>query len=275
MPKPKTAQSWLNQILVEHAQTERLRDQPNTNDDHWHGMTVSFRSDPHRTDDHLLDRLYQEVQPRHTLIDVGSGPGRLAFPLALKCRHVTAVEPSPAMAQAFREEAGAHNIQNVSLVESTWEDATTDPADVVLCSHVIYTARHVDSFAQKLTHHATERVLVILHWDPPQHRAYRLWPDVHGETRLPLPAAPQLLQVLDEMGIDYNVEDLPTPEFHGFQTPEEAWQQTRGMLFLTEGSEKDKLLRQVIPNHLEERNGELYIKDSRPMRPVLISWPKG
>ena len=268
-----TAQTWLNQIRAEHAQTERLRDQPNPNDDHWHGMTVSFRDDPHRTDDPLLDRLAREIQPNHTLIDVGAGPGRLALPLALKCRHVTAVEPSPAMSEAFREEADRHHIQNVTLVESTWEDAQTQPADIVLCSHVLYTARRIDEFVEKLTAHAKERVLVILHWDPPQHRAYRLWPDVHGETRLPLPAAPQLLQVLDEMGIEYNVEDLPTPDFHGFDSPDEAWQQTRGILFLTKGSKKDNLLRKVIPNHLEQRNDQLYLIDSQPMRPTLITWP--
>ena len=273
MPTPESAQNWLAMIRAEHAQTERLRDHPNPHDDHWHGMTVSFRSDPHRTDDPLLDRLAREVQPHHTLIDVGSGPGRLALPLALRCKHVTAVEPSPAMAEAFREEAAAHNIKNVTLVESMWEDAEVGPAHVVLCSHVIYTARHVDQFVRKLAHHANAKVLVILHWDPPQHRAYRLWPDVHGETRLPLPAGPQLLEVLDEMGISYNVEDLPTPDFHGFQTSDEAWQQTRGMLFLTEGSEKDRLLRSTIKNHLEERNGQLYLKDSKPMRPVLITWP--
>ncbi len=267
-----TARKWLDMIRAEHAQTERLRDQPNPYDDHWHGMTVSFRSDPHRTDDPLLDRLTREVQPHQTLIDVGAGPGRLAFPLALRCKHLTAVEPSPAMAQAFREEAANHNIRNVSLVESTWEDAEVSPADLVLCSHVIYTARRVDEFVQKLTDHATERVLVILHWDPPQSRAYPLWPHVHGETRLALPAGPQFLEALDEMGVAYNVEDLPAPELHGFQTPDEAWQQTRGMLFLTEGSEKDKLLRATIRDHLEERNGELYLKGAKPMRPILVTW---
>ena len=45
------------------------------------------------------------------------------------------------MAAAFLEESQHHNIQNVTLVESTWEDAATNPADIVLCSHVIYTAR--------------------------------------------------------------------------------------------------------------------------------------
>ena len=267
------AKKWLAMVQAEHAQTERLRDQPNPHDDHWHGMTVSFRADPHRTDDPLLDRLALEVKPHHTLIDVGSGPGRLALPLALRCRHVTAVEPSPAMAQAFLEEAQTHNIQNINLVESTWEDAQTQPADLVLCSHVLYTARRIDRFIDKLTSHALERVLVVLFWDPPQHRSYPLWPDVHGESRLPLPSAPQLLELLDEMGISPHVEDLPTPELRGFQTADEAWQQTRGMLFLTEGSEKDRLSRSTIENHLEQRDGELFLKDSKPMRPLLITWP--
>ena len=268
-----TAKKWLAMVQAEHAQTERLRDQPNPHDDHWHGMTVSFRADPHRTNDPLLDRLTSLVQPHQTLIDVGSGPGRLALPLALRCRHLTAVEPSPAMAQAFLEEAQTHNIQNVNLVESTWEDAQTQPADLVLCSHVLYTARRIDRFIEKLTAHALERVLVVLFWDPPQHRSYPLWPDVHGETRLPLPAAPQLLELLDEMGISPHVENLPTPDFHGFQTADEVWQQTRGMLFLTEGSEKDRHLRSTIENHLEERGGELFLKNSKPMRPLLITWP--
>ncbi len=272
MPTPETAQEWLAMIRAEHAQTERLRDQPNPHDDHWHGMTVSFRSDPHRTDDALLNRLLHLVNPGHTIMDVGAGPGRLALPLALRCSHLTAVEPSPAMAQAFREEADNHDIRNVTLVESTWEDAEVEPADIVLCSHVVYTARRIDTFLQKLTDHARECVLVILHWDPPQHRAYPLWPYIHGETRLPLPAGPQLLEVLDEMNISYTLEDLPTPELHGFQTPDEAWQQTRGMLFLTEGSEKDNLLRSTIEDHLEQRDGELYLKDAKPMRPVLITW---
>ena len=272
MPTLKSAQKWLAAIHAEHAQTERLRDQPNPYDDHWHGMTVSFRSDPHRTDDPLLDRLASLVRPHHTRLDVGAGPGRLAFPLALRCKHVTAVEPSPAMAEAFREESAAHKINNVNLVESTWEDAQTQPADLVLCSHVIYTARSVDTFVQKLTDHAKERVLVILFEKPPQHRTYRLWPEIHDEERIPLPAGPELMEVLNEMGISYQVEDLPTPEFHGFQTSDEAWEQTRGMLFLTEGSEKDRLLRTTIKNHLEQRDGELYLKGSKPMRPLLVSW---
>ena len=68
-----SAKKWLAMVQAEHAQTERLRDQPNPHDDHWHGMTVSFRADPHRTNDPLLDRLdFVEVQPHQTLIDVGS-----------------------------------------------------------------------------------------------------------------------------------------------------------------------------------------------------------
>ena len=270
---PTAADKWLRMVRAEHAQTERLRDQPNPHDDHWHGMTQSFRADPHRTDDPLLNHLIGLVEPHHTLLDVGSGPGRLALPLALRCRRVTAVEPSPAMAEAFRQEARAHQIHNVDLIEATWEDADSPTADLVLCSHVLYTVRRIDEFVQKLTSHAAERVLVILFEQPPQHRTYRLWPAVHGEPRLILPSAPQLLKALDQMGVDYRVEDLPTPEFHGFESNDEAWQNTRGMLFLTEGSKKDGLLRSVIGNHLERRGDTLFLKGSKPMRPILISWP--
>ena len=39
------------------------------------------------------------------------------------------------------------------------------------------------------------------------------------------------------------------------------------MLFLTEGSEKDRLLRSTIEDHLEQRDGELFLKDSKPHAP--------
>ena len=260
-------------VEAEHSQTDRLRDQTPPHQDHWHGMTTSFKSDPHRSGDTLLDRPALEIQPQHTVIDVGAGPGRLALPLALRCLNVTAVEPSPSMAQAFLGEANSHGISNVSLVQSKWEEAHVDPADIVLCSHVLYTVLDIDSFIRKMDAHARERVVIVLFWDPPQQRVYPLWPCVHGEERLWLPAVPQLLAVLQEMGIEAEVDELPPdPEVKGYDTLDAAWRQLRERLFLEENSAKDRLLKQVLGEFLEEREGGYFLKDSPPMRTAIISW---
>ena len=257
---------------AEHAQTERLRDPAPPPSDHWRGLADRFRSDPFRSDDPLLGLLTQKIEPHHTLIDVGAGPGRLALPLALKCRHVVAVEPSSSMGGAFLEEAALHNISNVSLVRAGWEEAQVEPADVVLCSHVLYTVQDIGAFVRKLEAHAQEWVCVVIFREPPQRRLYPLWERVHGEERLWLPSLPQFKEVLRELRIEGEMEDLPPQAPSGFDNLEEAWNQLRGRLFLTEGSSKDRLLGQVLAEELEEFEEGMRLRGSPPMEPVLVSW---
>ena len=46
---------------------------------------------------------------------------RYALPLALRCRRVTVVEPSPSMVAQLREGAKEAEIENISSVEAGWE----------------------------------------------------------------------------------------------------------------------------------------------------------
>ena len=123
------------------------------------------------------------------------------MPLALHCSHVTAVEPSPSMASLLTEQAREHEIRNVTLLQETWEDAQVEVGEVALCAHVIYTARDPAAFVKKLGAHARRYVAVVLFSAPPQSQLYSLWPPVHGEERLPLPALPELEELLQELGI--------------------------------------------------------------------------
>ncbi|HZA22763.1 MAG TPA: methyltransferase domain-containing protein [Dehalococcoidia bacterium] len=93
-------QRWKTMIQAEHAQSEKMRI-PAPTGDHWQDYAQMFRTDPHRSGDPLLDRLLAEVSLDDTLIDVGAGGGRMALPLALHCRHVVAVEPSPSMVRVL------------------------------------------------------------------------------------------------------------------------------------------------------------------------------
>ena len=270
--KMTAVQNWKAMVEAEHAQTERLRDPAPPPTDHWQGLADRFRSDPFRSDDPLLELLTKKVESQHTLIDVGAGAGRLALSLALRCRHVVAVEPSPSMAEAFLEEAASHNISNVSLVRAGWEEAEVEPARVVLCSHVFYTVKDIGTFVRKLEAHAQEWVCVVIFREPPQRRLYPLWERVHGEERLWLPSFPQFKEVLRELRIEGEMEDLPPQDPAGFNNLEEAWNQLRGRLFLTEGSPKDRLLGQVLAEELEEFEGDMRLRGSPPMEPVLVSW---
>ena len=138
---------WREMIFWEHAQSDSMTPEPREAD-FWTPYARNFRTDPRREGDELLDFLLPQVTPEDTLIDVGAGGGRLALPLALHCRRVVAVEPSPSMCAVLRETAAEHNIDNVSLVESDWLNATVEQAEIVLCSHVVYAVQDIGPLSE-------------------------------------------------------------------------------------------------------------------------------
>ena len=263
-------------ILAEHAQSERMRaalaEEPPATRDHWQPYANMFQADPHRTDDAILNRLRQEVSPQHTVIDVGAGGGRMALPLALCCRQVVAVEPSPSMGEVLLQQAAEYSINNVSLVSATWEDSQVEPADLALCCNVVYTVQEIDCFVRKLEAHAGERVLVVMYNAPPQSQLYPLWEEIHGEERLALPSLPQFEQVLAEMGVDAQIDRLPPRGGYGFDNLEQAAQQLSRRLYLPEASDKLAKLIGLLPQRLEEIQGKLRVRGDVPLVPALISW---
>ena len=174
-------ETWGEMVRVEHEQSDRMRGVRPT--DHWTESAPQFKADPHRAGDALVEELRSRLRPGETLLDVGAGGGRLALPLALTCRTVTAVEPSPSMCSVLRETALEYNIANVSMIETGWLEASVEPADVVLCSHVVYVIEDIESFVRKMDSHARRLVLAVLFQSPPQSQIYSLWEQVHGEKR--------------------------------------------------------------------------------------------
>ncbi len=79
-------QRWREFVETEHAQSDRMREGTPPPQDHWRPFAQQFRADPRRTDDPLVNRLLQEVEPHQVVMDVGAGGGRLALPLAIRCR---------------------------------------------------------------------------------------------------------------------------------------------------------------------------------------------
>ena len=102
-------ETWGEMVRVEHEQSDRMRGTRPT--DHWRRYAHQFKADPRRTDDVLVERLRARLLPGDSLLDVGAGGGRLALPLALTCRSVTAVEPSPSMCAVLRETADEADIE--------------------------------------------------------------------------------------------------------------------------------------------------------------------
>jgi Methyltransferase domain len=131
----------------------------------WDGVAQS-RADRRLTQaDPLLDVLEPYLKPSRTLIDVGGGGGRYAAPLSKRLDWVTVVEPSLRMRERLPD------LDNLTVIASNWQEAETQPASLVLCSHVLYWIAASVLFVEKLEAAASERVFVVLRDGPHPHPA--------------------------------------------------------------------------------------------------------
>ena len=186
-----------------------------------------------------------------------------------------AMRASAAMAEVLRRQATDFAVSNVSVFEAKWEEAEVEPADIVLCAHVLYVVADVETFVRKMESHARERVLVVLYQAPPQSGIYTLWELVHGEKRIPLPALPEFQEVLAQLGINARVEMLAQQPARGFENQEQALAQLADRLYLAPATPQMNKLEKVLPDLLEVAGDSLIIKGSQPMEPALVSWQPG
>ncbi len=168
--------AWKTAVEAEHAQYDRVREEAKS-DDFWRPLAHKF-TPPKKGEaapDDTVERLAELVSPDGTVLDVGSGGGRLSIPLAEHCSHVTAVEPSEAMREQLIATAEEWNVQNISVVPSTWEEAEVDQHDLVVCAHVVYTVTEIESFINKLTAHARKTAALISFERPATSSYLPLW----------------------------------------------------------------------------------------------------
>ena len=266
-------ETWGEMVRVEHEQSDRMRGVRPA--DHWTQYARQFKDDPHRTGDVLVDRLRSRLQPDDVLLDVGAGGGRLALPLSLSCSSVTAVEPSPSMCAVLRETADEYSI-DINVIESDWVSAQVEPADVILCSHVVYVIEDIGAFVRKINSNARRLVLMVVFQSAPQSQMYTLWEQVHEEYRHPLPSLPHFTPVLDEMGISYQVDELPPDAARGFDSEEEARSMIAQRLYIALGSDAEAKLSEILDTSLQQESDGIWrIKGSQPLQTCIVSWERG
>src|SRR5688572_3069373 len=90
----------------------------------WDAMAGNFRADPHRALDPNLEIVASYIEPGDVVVDVGGGAGRIGLPLALRCRELVNVDPSPGMLREFEASALEAGITNARGVEAGWMEAT-------------------------------------------------------------------------------------------------------------------------------------------------------
>lgn len=269
------AENYAARIDGVRQQSARLRG-PEPEQDRWHGaMARRFRADPRRALDPNLAAIAMHVRPDDVLIDVGGGAGRLSLPLALCCREVINVDPSPGMAHEFTESAAEAGISNARLVPSDWLTAPDMVGDVVLVANVTYFVREIVPFIEKLQAAARRLVILAIGSPPPPMQNTTLFQLLRGEPLEMVPGQPELLPVLWEMGIIPDVRLLPEP-FTGLGGPPQSHEAAVEFALDAVGLRADARARETIGaqfNALYEQTPAGLIPRWRPqMRQLLVLW---
>jgi len=266
--------AWAERVLANREQAERVRE--STSDDFYAPVSALFVADPRRTGEGTLDVLTALARPDDTWLDIGAGAGRYALPLALVVREVIAVEPSAGMRQALRSGIGEHGIGNVRIIPGSWPDALPElgrlpAADVSLIAHVGYDIDAIGPFLDAMEAATRGRCVAVLTDRSPASVADPFWPLVHGETRVPLPALPELLDLLRARGRVTEVVRVERSP-RTFDSVPALTAFLRRQLFIAEGGEKDVHFRAILPEHITCRDGGWTLLEAPAGSSGIATW---
>lgn len=145
-----------------------------------------------------------------SVLDIGSGPGTLAIPLAKNAGKITAVDPSREMLHYLEENAEKKGIKNITCVNKKWEDVEIgkdiENHDIVISSYSL--AMTDIKKALSMMDQAANRTVCIFtsagktQWD----YHIDIWPKLFKEAFIPGPDYIFVVNILYQLGITANVK---------------------------------------------------------------------
>ena len=195
----------------------------------WNARTVAWYQRANQRSDYaerLLGAIPELLARSRTALDVGAGFGALAIPLAARMERVTAVEPSPAMAAAFRDTVKRQGVANVTLLEAAWDEVALEPHDLVICAHVSGLLRRGSTFLPAVAHGGLARQGVVLVRDAPgvEDKFFfrELYPVLLGRPYEKACGSDETLEELERLGVRPTLTPVEYDSDQPFDDLEEA-----------------------------------------------------
>ncbi|NTU78323.1 MAG: class I SAM-dependent methyltransferase [Chloroflexales bacterium] len=233
---------WRQMYDAERAQGEAATDPAfGRSSDTWAGRAGRYAAASRRRaqPDAFMAALTPRLRPTDRVIDVGAGTGRYLPYLATQVAEVIAVEPSPAMLSELERTLSDEGVTNVRVLAEGWPLARPLDADVIISSHVVYGVREIGPFLEAIDRAARRLCALYLGLKHPTTALAPFWERVHGQKRLPLPAALETVAACHQLGLPARLELVPAPEAFRFPSAEEALEEIRARLRLTPDPSRD------------------------------------
>jgi SAM-dependent methyltransferase len=266
---------WAERVRANRDQVDLVREVPDR--DFYAPVSSLFVADPRRTGEEALDALLRLARPDERWLDIGAGAGRYALPLALRVAEVIAVEPSASMRNALRSGKSEHGLANLTLVGAAWPDALAElgeppVADVAFIAHVGYDIEAIGPFLDGMDRAAGRMCVAMLTDQSPASVADPFWPLVHDMERVPLPALPELLELLRARGRHPEVERVERAP-RTFDSFEGLATFVRRQLWIDESGSKEDRFRAALASSARERDDDGWTLASPPVGAIgLVTW---
>jgi SAM-dependent methyltransferase len=225
------------------------------------------------TPDPLLQLIRPLLTASTTVLDVGAGAGRHTLAIAPEVRHVTAVEPSPAMREQLEGGVLEASLANVTVVAGSWPAAHVEPADVVICSHVAYFVEDVATFLLRLGDVTRGRCFVVHRSQQRELPTLDLFRLVWREDRCLEPTLADLFGAASQLAIWGNVAVVPFATPMSYESVDEAISVVQGDLLNPAEPAVHDLIRAYLEENLVRRDGRLAF--ATPQTYAGILWWEG
>lgn len=191
-----------------------------------------------------------DIPTECSVLDIGSGPGTLAVPLAAKGCKVTALEPSSAMLEVMEKYRTAKGAPEIQTIHASFEDAVLpEKYDYVIASYSLMMG-NIRKVVHKIDDAALKEAHIFWFLTPPSKSRGNidLWPKLHGEVYCYEPTADILWNVLLEEGIYANVHIESRKKSQTYPTREDVYEDfARRMLCK---SEEERI---IVRNYADRR----------------------
>jgi SAM-dependent methyltransferase len=267
--------AWAERVRANREQVDRVREVPDR--DFYAPVSSLFVADPRRTGEAALDALMAIARPEDRWLDIGAGAGRYALPLAARVAEVIAVEPSASMRNALRTGKAEHGAANLRIVGGVWPEVLAelgDPpvADVALIAHVGYDIEEIGPFIDAMERAAARLCVAVLTDRSPASVADPFWPIVHGIERVPLPALPELAELLRARGRTTEIQRVERAP-RTFDSFEGLATFLRRQLWIADDGEKEQRFRAALGQMARERDDDGWTLATPPVGAIgILTW---
>ena len=202
-----------------------------------------------------------------TVLDIGSGPGTLAVPLAKRGCKVTVVEPSIPMVSAMKtylQESGVTT--DIQVIPKLWEEVKPEEIGVFdyIISSFSLAVPNLSDALDKMNNTANRQVHIFWFLSSPHWETVRrdLWPELYGEEFMGKPRSNLVWNTLYQKGIMANLTVHRMKTEYIYTSEEEALAHYWEQFPIVKEEQKD-----IIVNYL--RTHLVPLKDGTYQFPAL------